>query len=129
MPVERPTFHESWYRVADIHPRLRSTVQVSPAAFPRPVVACHSGPHQQRIFSAGGAGVSVYRAARWQRSVGDAWKIVNEHLGDDAPDPGRSDSTLGAVYTANLLQADVPADTHTLFSRYKNASSARSPAT
>ena len=27
MSVERPTFHESWYRVAELKPRLRSTVQ------------------------------------------------------------------------------------------------------
>ncbi len=28
MPVERPTFSESWYRVAQIAPRMRATVQV-----------------------------------------------------------------------------------------------------
>ena len=28
MPVDRPTFSESWYRVATLRPRLRATVQV-----------------------------------------------------------------------------------------------------
>ncbi len=28
MPVDRPTFSESWYRVAELCPRLRSTVQI-----------------------------------------------------------------------------------------------------
>src|ERR1041384_8333379 len=45
--------------------------------------------------------------------------LAEEQLGDDAPTQGEVIQLLGQLYTANLLQAEVPADTHTLFLRYK----------
>lgn len=33
MPIARPTFSESWYRVAELRPRLRSTVRVFRQAY------------------------------------------------------------------------------------------------
>ena len=49
--------------------------------------------------------------------------MVNEQLGDDAPTQGEAIQLMGQLYTANLLQAEVPADTHTLFARYKKRKS------
>src|SRR6185295_1850890 len=54
-----------------------------------------------------------------KRTVGDAWKITNDQLGDEAPTQGEVIQLLGQLYTGNLLQADVTADTQTLFARYK----------
>ena len=54
-----------------------------------------------------------------KRTVNESWKIANETTGDDAPTQGEVIQLLGQLYTGNLLQADVPADTQTLFSRYK----------
>ncbi|HVS70410.1 MAG TPA: hypothetical protein VHQ47_04060 [Phycisphaerae bacterium] len=119
MPIERPTFHESWYRVAELHPRLRSTVQISRQHFrsqPWHVVQDHTN---NAFFRLAEPAYRFIGLLDGKRSVADAWKLVNEQLGDEAPTQGEVIQLLGQLYTANLLQAEVPADTHTLFLRYK----------
>ena len=61
MPVDRPTFSESWYRVADLRPRLRSTRAGPPPALPRADVARHPGPRQQPVLPPERAGLPVRR--------------------------------------------------------------------
>jgi putative peptide zinc metalloprotease protein len=119
VPIERPTFHESWYRVSGLHPRLRSTVQVSRQHFrglPWHVVQDHTN---NAFFRLAEPAYRFIGLLDGQRSVGDAWKIVNDQLGDDAPTQGEVIQLLGQLYTANLLQAEVSPDTHSLFARYK----------
>ncbi|HVT81235.1 MAG TPA: hypothetical protein VHM90_11315, partial [Phycisphaerae bacterium] len=119
MPVERPTFHESWYRVADLHPKLRSTVQISRQHFRGQqwhVVQDHTN---NAFFRLAGPAYRFIGLLDGKRSVGEAWNLANEQLGDDAPTQGEVIQLLGQLYTSNLLQAEVPADTHALFSRYK----------
>jgi putative peptide zinc metalloprotease protein len=119
MPVERPTFHESWYRVADLHPRLRNTVQISRQHFrgqPWHVVQDHSNNAFFRLAEPAYRFVGLLDG---KRTVGEAWTLANEQLGDEAPTQGEAIQLLGQLYTSNLLMAEVPADTHTLFARYK----------
>jgi putative peptide zinc metalloprotease protein len=117
--IERPTFHESWYRVEGLHPRLRTTVQISRQHFrgqPWHVVQDHTNNAFFRLAEPAYRFVGMLDG---RRSVAEAWKLVNEQLGDDAPTQGEAIQLLGQLYTANLLQAEVPADAHTLFARYK----------
>jgi putative peptide zinc metalloprotease protein len=119
LPVERPTFHESWYRVADLHPKLRSTVQISRQHFRGQqwhVVQDHTN---NAFFRLAGPAYRFIGLLDGKRSVGEAWNTANEQLGDDAPTQGEVIQLLGQLYTSNLLQAEVPADTHALFARYK----------
>ncbi|MGN6366696.1 MAG: hypothetical protein ACTHN5_00265 [Phycisphaerae bacterium] len=119
MAIERPTFHESWYRVAELHPRLRTTVQISRQHFrgqPWHVVQDHTNNAFFRLAEPAYRFVGLLDG---KRSVADAWKLTNEQLGDDAPTQGEAIQLLGQLYTANLLQAEVTADTHSLFQRYK----------
>ena len=119
MPVERPTFHESWYRVTDLHPRLRSTVQISRQHFrglPWFVIQDHTNNVFFRLAEPAYRFIGLLDGVR---TVGRAWNLAAEQLGDDAPTQGEVIQLLGQLYTANLLQAEVPADTHTLFARYK----------
>ncbi len=119
MAIERPTFHESWYRVAELHPRLRTTVQISRQHFrgqPWHVVQDHTNNAFFRLAEPAYRFVGLLDG---RRTVADAWKIVTDQLGDDAPTQGEAIQLLGQLYTANLLQAEVTADTHSLFQRYK----------
>ena len=119
MAIERPTFHESWYRVAELHPRLRTTVQISRQHFrgqPWHVVQDHTNNAFFRLAEPAYRFVGLLDG---RRTVAEAWKLVNEQLGDDAPTQGEAIQLLGQLYTANLLQAEVTADTHSLFQRYK----------
>jgi putative peptide zinc metalloprotease protein len=54
-----------------------------------------------------------------KRTVADAWKVCNEHLGDAAPTQGEAIQLLGQLYTSNLLLADLPPDAEGLFRRYR----------
>jgi putative peptide zinc metalloprotease protein len=119
LPVERPTFHESWYRVADLHPRLRNTVQISRQQFRGQqwhVVQDHSN---NAFFRLAEPAYRFIALLDGKRSVGEAWTLANEQLGDEAPTQGEAIQLLGQLYVSNLLMAEVPADTHTLFARYK----------
>ena len=119
MPIERPTFHESWYRVAELHPRLRTTVQISRQHFRGQawhVVQDHSN---NAFFRLAEPAYHFIGLLDGKRTVGEAWNTANAQLGDDAPTQGEVIQLLGQLYTQNLLQADVSADAHTLFSRYK----------
>jgi len=119
MAFERPTFHESWYRVADLHPRLRSTVQISRQHFRGQtwhVVQDHTN---NAFFRLSEPAYRFIGLLDGKQSVGQAWKTCAEQLGDDAPTQGEAIQLLGQLYTSNLLQGEVAADTHGLFNRYK----------
>ncbi len=53
-----------------------------------------------------------------QRSVDEVWDICNDQLGDAAPTQGEAIQLLGQLYTANLLQCELPPDAEGLFNRY-----------
>ena len=123
MAVERPTFHESWYRVAGLHPRLRSTVQITRQFFRNQdwhVVQDHTN---NAFFRLSEPAYRFIGLLDGKRPVGEAWRICNEQLGDDAPTQGEAIQLLGQLYTSNLLMAELPSDTHTLFNRYKKRKS------
>eukprot|EP00752_Nemacystus_decipiens_P015226 g13559.t1 len=54
-----------------------------------------------------------------RRTVDQAWKLVSEQLGHDAPTQGEIIQLLGQLYTNNLVEADLPADAAGMFDRYK----------
>jgi len=121
--IERPTFHESWYRVAEIHPRLRSTVQVSRQHFRGQLWYVIQDHTNNAFFRLAEPAYRYIGLLDGKRSVAEAWKYANEQLGDDSPTQGEVIQLLGQLYTANLLQAEIPPDTHTLFARYKKRKS------
>jgi putative peptide zinc metalloprotease protein len=53
-----------------------------------------------------------------RRTVGTVWHICNEQLGDRAPTQGEIIQFLGQLYGVNLLHADLPPDSESLFNRY-----------
>lgn len=119
MPIERPTFHESWYRVGQLHPRLRSTVQVSRQHFRGltwHVVQDHTN---NAFFRLSEPAYRLIGLLNGTRTVGEAWKICSEQMGDDAPTQGEAIQLLGQLYTSNLLQSELPPDSASLFARYK----------
>jgi len=119
VPIERPTFHESWYRVASLHPRLRSTVQISRQHFRGQgwhVVQDHTN---NAFFRLPEPAYRFLGLLNGTRTVAEAWTLTNDQLGDEAPTQGEVIQLLGQLYTSNLLQAEVSPDAHTLFARYK----------
>lgn len=119
MPVDRPTFSESWYRVAAIRPRLRSTVQMHRQYFRGQMWHVVQDPSNNQFFRLNDPAYTFVAMLDGRRTVADVWKICNEELGDSAPTQGEAIQLLGQLYTSNLLQAELPPDAEGLFRRYR----------
>ena len=118
MPIDRPTFSESWYRVAGLRPRLRSTVQVTRQHFRGQTWHVVQDPTSNQFFRLNEPGYRFVALLDGRKDVGEVWRICNEQLGDSAPTQGEAIQLLGQLYTSNLLQAELPPDAEGLFTRY-----------
>jgi putative peptide zinc metalloprotease protein len=119
MPVDRPTFSESWYRVAELRPRLRSTVQVHRQHFRGQIWHVLQDPASNQFFRLNGPAYRLVAMLDGRRRVTEVWTTCNDQLGDAAPTQGETIQLLGQLYTSNLLHADLPPDAATLFERYR----------
>ncbi len=119
MPVDRPTFSESWYRIAELTPRLRPTVQVHRQHFRGQMWHVLQDPASNQFFRLSEAAYYFIALLDGDRPVAEAWRIANDELGDEAPTQGEAIQLLGQLYTSNLLQAQLPPDAEGLFSRYR----------
>lgn len=119
MAVDRPTFSESWYRVAALRPRLRSTVQVYRQHFRGQMWHVLQDPAANQFFRLNEPAYRFVALLDGQRPVADVWRICNEQLGDSAPTQGEAIQLLGQLYGSNLIQAELPPDTEGLFRRFQ----------
>jgi putative peptide zinc metalloprotease protein len=119
MPVDRPTFSESWYRVAHLKPRLRSTVQVHRQQYRGRLWHVLQDPSSNQFFRLNEPAYYFVGLLNGRRTIDEAWRIANEELGDDAPTQGEAIQILGQLYVYNLMHADISPDAESLFKRYK----------
>jgi len=119
MPVDRPTFSESWYRIADLRPRLRSTVQVSRQHFRGRMWHVVQDPASNQFFRLNESAYRFVGMLDGRRTVAEVWRNCNEQLGDDAPTQGEAIQLLGQLYASNLLQAELAPDAEGLLKRYR----------
>ncbi len=119
MAVDRPTFHESWYRVAQSKPRLRASVQTLRQHYRGRPWHVVRDPASNRFYRLSEPAYHFVALLNGRRTVEQAWEASNDALGDAAPTQGEVIQTLGQLYGANLLQSDLPADAVGLFERYR----------
>ena len=119
MPVDRPTFSESWYRVTSLRPRLRATVQVHRQYFRGQMWHVLQDPGANQFFRLNEAAYFFVGLLNGRRTVGDVWRTCNEELGDSAPTQGEAIQLLGQLYSSNLLRAELPPDAEGLLKRFK----------
>ncbi|MCX5683343.1 MAG: hypothetical protein NT049_06625 [Planctomycetota bacterium] len=119
MPVDRPTFIESWYRVAQLRPRLRSACQVHRQHFRGQVWHVVQDPANNQFFRLNEEAYRFVALLDGRRTIAEVWKICNDIAGDAAPTQGEAIQLLGQLYTSNLLQGDLPPDAEGLLRRYR----------
>jgi len=119
MAIKRPTFHESWYRVADLKPRLLSSVQIYRQNFRRQLWYVLENPSNNEFSRISICAYRFVALLDGQRTVAEVWHICNKQMCDEAMTQGEIIQLLGQLYTANLLCAEMPPDTQSLLSRYK----------
>src|SRR2546421_1913754 len=115
----RPTFSESWYRVAGLKAKMRAGAQIS-RQFHRGerwyVVRDPAGNQFHRLSDAAYRFVGLLDGTR---TVAEAWDLVGGQLADDAPTQPEVIQILSQLYSANLLEADVTPDATVLLRRHK----------
>ena len=119
MPVDRPTFSESWYRVASLRPRLRSTVQTYRQHFRGQMWHVVQNPSSNEFSRLSAPAYRFVAMLDGRRTVAEVWQRCNEQLGDWAPTQGEAIQLLGQLYALNLLQAELSPDTEGMFRRYR----------
>ncbi len=119
MPVDRPTFSESWYRVGAVRPRLRTTVQVYRQHFRGVMWHVLQDPASNQFFRLNEPAYRFVAMLDGRRSVAEVWDICNDQLGDEAPTQGEAIQLLGQLYTSNLLAGEMPPDAEGLLKRFR----------
>ena len=120
MAVDRPTFHEAWYRIEKMKPRLLSSVQVYRQNFRGKMWYVLENPSNNKFSRISQEAYHFIAMLDGKRTVNDVWRLCNEQLGDMAPTQGELIQLLGQLYSANLLYAELAADTESLFNRYQS---------
>ncbi|MBW1699846.1 MAG: efflux RND transporter periplasmic adaptor subunit [Deltaproteobacteria bacterium] len=118
MPVDRPTFSESWYRVAGLKPRLLNAVKVHRQYFRGRKWYVLQNPVNNQFFRLSNAAYHFVAMLNGRRTVSQAWRMCMEKFADAAPTQGEVIHILGQLYTSNLLQGDFTIDAGELFQRY-----------
>ncbi len=118
MAVDRPTFSESWYRVAELRPRLRATVQVHRQHFRGQMWQVLQDPTSNQFFRVNDSAYMFIALLDGRRTVAEAWETCNAELGDSAPTQGEVIQLLGQLFTSNLLQGELPPDAEGLLNRF-----------
>ena len=115
----RPTFSESWYRVAELKPKLRAGAQVSRQFYRGDrwyVVRDPAGNQFHRLSDAAYRFVGLLDG---RRTVEEAWDLVGGQLADDAPTQPEVIHVLSQLYAANLLETNITPDAMVLLRRHK----------
>lgn len=115
----RPTFSESWYRVADLKVKLRPSAQISRQYYRGDrwyVVRDPAGNQFHRLSAPAYAFVGLLDGTR---TVAEAWELVGGQMADDAPTQNEVIQILSQLHSANLIEANVTADAAVLLRRHK----------
>ena len=112
-------FSPSWYRVAELTPRIRRHAQIHRHEYRDEVwflLQDHAAGRSHRLTPAAHYFIGLMDG---ERTVQELWDIANTHLGDDAPTQEEAIRLLGQLHAADVLQCNVPSDSLELFRRYQ----------
>jgi len=110
-------FSQSWYRVAELVPRLRSHARFTRHSYRDRdwyVLQDHSTGRFHR-FSA--EAYQVIGLMDGKHSLAEIWKTACERLGDDMPTQDEVISLLTYLHQSDILQSDIPPDIKDLHDR------------
>ena len=112
-----PLHSSSWYRVAELRPRLARESRFHRHRYRGELWWVVRDPASGRVHRLTPAIHALAAALDGERSVAQAWHGVVERFGDEAPTQDEAIAAFGALHGAGLLRGDVPADTVALFRR------------
>ena len=112
-------FSPSWYRVAELKPRLRSHAQIHRHDYRGKVwfiLQDHAAGRSHRFTPAAYSFIGLMDG---KRTVQQLWDAINIQAGDQAPTQDEVIRLLGQIHAADALICDVTPDSRELFRRYQ----------
>ncbi len=112
-------FSPSWYRVADLKPRLRRHAELHRHDYRGKVwyvLQDHAGGRSHRFSPAAYRFIGLMDG---QRTVDELWDTLNEQDGDAAPTQDEVIRLLGQLHAADVLICDVTPDSRELLRRHR----------
>src|ERR1041384_3880779 len=115
----RPTFSESWFRVAGLKAKLRPSAQISRQFYRGERWYVLRDPAGNQFHRLSDAAYRFIGLLNGRRTVQEAWDLCGGQLADEAPTQPEVIHILSQLHAANLLEADVTPDSAVLLKRYK----------
>ena len=112
-----PLLSASWYRVADLKPRLRTHARMQRHRYRGQVWFVLQDPASGRSHRFTPAARLIISGMDGTRSVNQLWEIANRRLGDASPTQDELIHLLGQLHASDLLVSDVSPDVAELFER------------
>jgi putative peptide zinc metalloprotease protein len=116
-PVGRPLFSASWYRVAQLRPRLRGHAEIHRQPFRGQTWYVLEDRVGERFHRFSPRSYQLIGLMDGDRTVEELWELACERLGDGAPTQGELIDLLAQLHAADLLQTERSPDAAELAER------------
>ncbi len=108
--VTMDLFSRTWYRVAELRPRLRSHARIERHLYRGQVWFVLADPLTGRVHRFPPATYQVIALLDGKRTMDEVWALALERLGDEAPSQDEVMRLLAQLHAADLLIAELPPD-------------------
>ena len=115
----RPTFSESWYRVAALKIRLRPGAQITRQYHRGERWYVIRDPAANQFMRLSDGAYQFIGLLDGKRSVAEAWELAGGQMDDAAPTQPEVIQILSQLHAANLVEADISPDAEVLLRRHK----------
>jgi len=112
-------FSSSWYRVAELQPRLRSHAEISRHQYRGQTWYVLADRSNERFHRFSPEAYSLIGLMDGRRTVAAIWETACSTLGDDAPTQDEVIDLLARLHAADVLQCDAPPDATELLERHQ----------
>lgn len=117
--MAQPLFSSSWYRVAELQPRLRSHAHIHRHQYRGETWYVLEDRAGQRFHRFTPHAYLLIGLMDGRRTVQELWETACDRLGDDGPTQDDVIQLLSQLHASDVLQCDVPSDTVELLERYE----------
>lgn len=116
----RPTFSESWYRVANLKIRLRPGAQITRQYHRGERWYVVRDPAATQFMRLSDGAYHFVGLLDGKRTVAEAWELAGGQMDDAAPTQPEVIQILSQLHSANLVEADISPDAQVLLRRHKS---------
>ena len=114
-------FSNSWYRVAELKPKLRPHAQIHRQTFRGQLWYVLQDHQTGRFFRVSPAANRMLCLMDGRRTLREVWDIAGEHSADDPPTQDDTIQLVSQLHAADLLQGELPPDVAEIAERSQRA--------